>query len=339
MKPLPPPPRLLLLFLAITLILPLLLLLTRPQLRPLILQPPVPLPQQQDLSSSLTIAIKTYVCDPPTLFQLISLVRTIRLAHRTVSILLANDGPLPLASYPDIVRDPYTTEIRLPLDSGISFGRNTMVNATTTPYFMLLDDDHLYSLDGTDLPRLLRAMPGFDIVGVRIQNSPGIPELEDIGVYIPRYVANVTRFENRRVELCVWNENAGPSVIHMNHAMRFDVLHNAFLARTDALKRSPWRNELKVNEHMTFFLDAKARGLRVGYLPSVYVWHRARGYSRCYERVRRREDKFERLLDYKDDYLWTEGCYEAMVKYAKWHLAQEGANAEPDDDEKVENNR
>lgn len=333
MKPLPPPPRLLLLFLAITLILPLLLLLTRPQLRPLILQPPIPFPHQQDLSSSLTIGIKTYVCDSPTLSQLITLVRTIRLAHRTIPILLANDGPLPLSSYSDILRDPYTTELHSPIDSGISYGRNMMVNATTTPFFMLLDDDHLYSLDGTDLSRLLRAISDFDIVGIRIQNSPGIPELEDAGVYIPRYISNITRFENRRVELCVWDENVGPSVIRMNRPMRVDVLHNAFLARTDVLKRNPWRNELKVNEHMTFFLDAKANKLRVGYLPSLYVWHRSRRFSQCYERVRRREDKFERLLDYKDDYLWTKGCYESMVQYAKWHLTQEDENTVGDEED------
>jgi len=32
-----------------------------------------------------------------------------------------------------------------------------------------------------------------------------------------------------------------------------DVVHNAFIARTDVLRRHAWREELQVNEHMTFF--------------------------------------------------------------------------------------
>eukprot|EP00177_Eucheuma_denticulatum_P006828 GFKZ01012421.1.p1 GENE.GFKZ01012421.1~~GFKZ01012421.1.p1 ORF type:complete len:171 (-),score=24.14 GFKZ01012421.1:1105-1617(-) len=170
---------------------------------------------------------------------------------------------------------------------------------------------------------------------MRVHNLPGIAELEEGDISIPRYIANITRFAKRRVELCVWDENAGPSVQQMRHPVRMDVLHNAFLARTDALRRSPWRDELKVNEHMSFFLDAKKNGLRVGYLPSVYVWHRSRQFSRCYQRVRDREEDFERLLDYKDDFLWTKGCYNTMVDYVKWHLGvqqqreQRGGEMEP----------
>lgn len=317
--PLRPSSRLIALTLTLALLLPLLLLLSHPQITPIRL---VSLPQQNSSeSSSLTIGIKTYVCDSITVSQVLTLLSHIRLSHPTIPILLANDGPLALSAYDQVTNDPYVTELQLPIDSGISVGRNRMVNHTETEYFMLLDDDHLWSPDGTDVSKMLTAMTNFDIVGIRVMNLPGIPELEDAGIHIPRYVANVTKFKDRIVQLCVWDENAGPSVVDMKEPVKVDVVHNALIARTEALRQNPWRDQLKVNEHMTFFLDARNKTLRVGYLPSAYVFHRPRKPSNCYQRVRQREDVYERLLDYRDDFAWTKGCYNTMPAYVRWHLA------------------
>lgn len=266
----------------------------------------------------LTLGVKTYVCDAATEALLLTLLTSVRAAHPALPVLLANDGPRSVARHPQVAADRATTELLLPRDSGISAGRNAMVNATRTPFFALLDDDHLLDLDNADLALLVAGVrAGFDIVGMRVRNLPGIPELESDAILIPRYVANVTAFENRTVTLCVWNENVGPSVVGLRAPFPVDVVHNAFVARTDALRRAPWRDELKVNEHMTFFLDAKAKGLRVGYLPSVFVHHRRRRASKCYDDVRWREDKFEKLLDYTDDFAWEKGCYYGFVDYVK----------------------
>lgn len=276
---------------------------------------------KRDVSGHVTIGVKTYVCDASIVRQVVGLVRSIRVNYKTVRILLANDGPTRLDALPGIVDDPFTEEVILPADSGISIGRNVMVNMTTTEFFVLLDDDHVFD-DDTDLALGVSGLAyhGFDIVGIRVRNLPGIDELERIGIFIPRYVATISNFENRLITLCVWNENNGPGVKSMTVPIRVDVLHNALIARTDALRRTPWRNELKVNEHMTFFLDLRKRGTKVGYLPAVFVHHRARRYSDCYTKVRFREDKYETMLEYKDEHLWDVPCGDDFPNRVEKHL-------------------
>lgn len=278
------------------------------------------------VEANVTLGIKTYVCDDNTQALLQTLVASVRAVYPRIRILLGNDGPRVVAHVDGVRDDPLVTELRLPIDSGISVGRNAMVNATATEFFALLDDDHLFDVDGGDMSLLIDAVEaGFDIVGMRVRNLPGIPELEDESILIPRYVANITSVKGRIVTLCVWNENVGPSIIGMKRPLKVDVLHNAFLARTDTLKKVRWRDELKVNEHMTYFMDAKDAGLNVGYLPSVFVHHRSRRVSECFDKVRWREEEFEPFLDYKDDFAWEKGCYFGFVEYAKQHMLAEKA--------------
>eukprot|EP00177_Eucheuma_denticulatum_P006175 GFKZ01011257.1.p1 GENE.GFKZ01011257.1~~GFKZ01011257.1.p1 ORF type:complete len:891 (-),score=140.93 GFKZ01011257.1:525-3197(-) len=275
----------------------------------------------RSVESVVTVGIKTYVCDPSIVRQVVGLVRSIRVNYPNVRVLLANDGPTKIGDAPSIKSDPHTEEIILPADSGISIGRNVMVNMTTTRYFVLLDDDHVFDED-TDLKIGVNGIgkENFDVVGIRVRNLPGIEELERISIFIPRYVAKVSKFENREVTLCVWNENNGPGVQKMTVPIRVDVLHNALIAKTDVLRAHPWRNILKVNEHMTFFLDARRAGVKVGYLPSVFVHHRARRYSACYKQVRFREESYQNLLDYKDEYLWDIECGDKFPEVVAAHL-------------------
>lgn len=276
---------------------------------------------ERTVESYITIGIKTYVCDNSIREQVDTLLRSIRQYHPKIMIILGNDGPHSIGDDPYIQNDDHIEEHMLPRDSGISFGRNYMVNITTTKYFVLLDDDHRFD-DSTNLTVLLHGIENddFDIVGMRIRNLPGIDELERTNIVIPRYVAIIRRFENRQLTLCVWNENKGPSVYGIQHPIAVDVLHNAFIGRVDILRKYPWRNELKVNEHMTFFLDAKDAKLRVGYLPSVFVHHRSRDYSDCYYNVRFREDHYRKLLRYKDQFLWDMECQYEFPDRVRSHI-------------------
>lgn len=275
----------------------------------------------RSIEGMVTVGVKTYVCDSSIVNQVGNLVRSIRMHHPKVRVLLGNDGPTPLQGEPFVRDDPYTEEVNLPTDCGISYGRNRMVNLTTTRYFVLLDDDHVFD-DTTNLKTVVNGlkMDGFDMVGLRVRNLPGIDEYERIGIVIPRYVGMINKLEGQDLTLCIWNENSGPSVYGITHPIKVDILHNSFLASTDVLRKHPWRNELKVNEHMTFFLDAKAANLSVGYLPSVFVHHRAREYSDCYYKVRFREDKFRKLLPYRDAFLWDVKCGNDFPNRVKRHI-------------------
>lgn len=276
---------------------------------------------ERSLENSVTIGIKTYICDNSIAFQVAALVRSIRTHSPRTRILLGNDGPKLVGSYSFVHDDPYTEEVELPKNSGISFGRNVMVNLTRTRYFLLLDDDHLLDVT-TNLTVLFEGIKNdrFDMVGLRVRNLPGIDEYERSRILIPRYVAKVQSLEERILTLCVWNENNGPSIYGITHPIPVDVLHNAFIGRTEALRKHPWRNELKVNEHMTFFLDAKDAAVKVGYLPSVFVHHRSRDYSDCYNRIRFREEEYEKLLPYKDSLEWDTDCGDKFPERIKTHI-------------------
>lgn len=275
----------------------------------------------RSVESMVTIGIKTYVCDPSIVEQVRGLIRSIRVHYPRVRVLLGNDGPWRLASEEFVKNDTFTEELDLPKDCGISYGRNHMVNQTHTRYFLLLDDDHVFD-DTTNLTVLVDGIDkdGFDMVGMRVRNLPGIDELERTGIVIPRYVAMIQKLEERILTLCVWNENKGPSIFGITHPIPVDVLHNAFIGRTAVLRKHPWRNVLKVNEHMTFFLDAKWAGVKVGYLPSVWVHHRSRDYSDCYYQVRFREDKYRKLLPYKDEFAWDMKCQAKFPERIRSHI-------------------
>jgi hypothetical protein len=72
-----------------------------------------------------------------------------------------------------------------------------------------------------------------------------------------------------------------------------DLVANFFVARTTAVRDrlNGWDNELKVSEHVEFFLRAKQRGLRVAYAPSVSVNH-GHQTSTDYRRFRERRSEF-----------------------------------------------
>ncbi|PXF48401.1 Beta-1,4 N-acetylgalactosaminyltransferase 1 [Gracilariopsis chorda] len=278
---------------------------------------------ERSIEGLVTIGIKTFVCDASIPKQVEYMVRSIRVNYPRVRVILANDGPKSLSNEQFLKDDPFIEEHLLPADSGISYGRNYMVNLTNTRYFVLLDDDHVFD-DTTNLTLLVNAMrkESYDIVGLRVRNLPGIDELERIGIIIPRYVANVTNLRNRELTLCVWNENEGPSIFGITHPIPVHVLHNAFIADVDVLREHGWRNELKVNEHMTFFLDAKDANLKVGYLPSVFVHHRAREYSDCYFDIRFREDKYADLLPYKEQFVWDLECQRKFPERVRQHIIE-----------------
>jgi len=287
------------------------------------------------LAATVTVGIKSHPCDASVVGTLRGLLRSIRSVYPDVRVVVANDAAgVVLAALPWFSADPHTEELRLPADVGISAGRNALVDATSTPYLLLVDDDHVFD-EQTDLAALLRAADtggGWDVVGVRVRNLPGMAQMEAHlnavdargrvdAVPIPRYVANVTRLAARTLTLCVWNENRGPSVAGLTVPLRVDVVHNALLGRVAALRASPWRPALALNEHMTFFLDARAAGLTVGYLPSVFVHHRPRPPSACYGAARGREADYERLLDYNPAFVWDHPCHHAFPARVRAHVA------------------
>ena len=92
-----------------------------------------------------------------------------------------------------------------------------------------------------------------------------------------------------------------------------DILHNFFIARTAKVISVGWDNVLKNYEHLDFFVQAKIKKVKVGYLPEVAVDHN-------------RNPKDENYLSYRLDtkryldYFFKKYCIKRLTLFEKHYV-------------------
>lgn len=111
----------------------------------------------------------------------------------------------------------------------------------------------------------------------------------------------------------------------MRSPITVDVTHQTFISSVDVLRRSPWRNELEVNDHMEFFFDAKQAVVKDGYLPSVLINHLLRRSESCYRERRYRSSEFRDHLSFNeyddpDRYTRDNDCSWKFPEIVKKHI-------------------
>jgi glycosyltransferase involved in cell wall biosynthesis len=130
-------------------------------------------------------------------------------------------------------------------DKGVSWSRNYLVSQVKTPFYLLLDDDFVFSKD-TKIELLLEKLKtGYDIVAGAVRNTRG---------EIIHYEARL-RLENGVLKKETVKEEP------------FDIVLNFFVAKKEV---SGWDEEIKIGEHSAFFWDHKGKW-RIGYDPNCIV--------------------------------------------------------------------
>lgn len=175
--------------------------------------------------------------------------------------------------------------IHIAFDSGLSKGRNVLLQNVNTPYFVLCDDDFVFD-KRTDINNAFECLIKYnlDIIGGDFYNYITITSLkrflkllffdfEKIIWFISnRYVLSryIGTFEEKNKGLEFWISNHNSS-----HEPYFcDAVNNFFIAKTTAVKKiGGWNEELKVGEHEDFFLRAKKMKLKIAYLNGFGVRH------------------------------------------------------------------
>lgn len=178
-----------------------------------------------------TIIIKSFLRP----LSLTALIVSIRKMYPNIRIHVADDGDL--SEMPDGVDMFY----RLPFDTGLSKGRNYLVDTVTTEYTVLLDDDTLFN-DRSRLEyatRVLSEFKSLDIVA---------------GHYLPHRFYGQHTIEDG---VLIRDMHLASDVV--DGFPIFDFVPNFFVARTSSLRRVRWDEELKIMEHMDYFW--RARGL------------------------------------------------------------------------------
>jgi GT2 family glycosyltransferase len=210
-----------------------------------------------------TIGLKTFLRPDKlrTCLQHIS-----ELEPRPETVIVADDSPRK-----DLNREVYASfEDDLPLevldltpDLGLSAGRNRIVDATETPYLMIIDDDHY-------LPRETLSMKAV------LENEPSLGGISAAWVEHGRVkmIAGDIRIIDGWVVIDVF-ETKRPQRTAGFDCFTYDFVPNSTLFRTAALRDYPWDERYVIDgEHEDFFLGHKLQtGWEFAITRDIHIEH------------------------------------------------------------------
>ena len=218
--------------------------------------------------------------------SLIRLLRSLERAGCKLSILIADDSRCPYQE--EITRHFPSLDITyhtLPFDSGLSAGRNYLLEKTTTPFFLLFDDDFAWNKK-TDLAAALETMEEqqLDIGGGTFQNLLSANNIKRLAHLllnpvlawhyfnqVPDESSHIGNFVIEGVTCTLRISNSQPP---SQLPCPCDLVNNFFIGRTASIRKmDAWDENLKVGEHEDFFLRAKLNGLRTAFLPGFVIKH------------------------------------------------------------------
>jgi len=153
------------------------------------------------------------------------------------------------------------TLIELPFNGGLSFGRNMILEYTSAPYILLLDDDFIFT-EETKIERFLDVLENSNAMicgGCTIHN--GNEERYEFNIEYSNGVLTKKKISQEGIKV-------GGQTVY-----KTDSVLNFFLADAELFKYVRWDNSLKLSEHLSFFLDFKLAGFLCYYLPDVKIIH------------------------------------------------------------------
>lgn len=217
-----------------------------------------------ELKDQITIVIKTFIRHWLA-ERAIASIRSIP-AYKQLPIILVDDSPEKYsearkAEFLDRHNVQYVT---LPFDCGLSWGRNTALQLVNTPYFCLIDDDHVFYPSGTKLEFML------DI----LENNP-IDLLGGVFYEVQNGARRIRRWDGM-LERVATVLAMLPTPGTCDPWSPCDITHNFFLANTAAVREKVpggWDPDLKVQEHIDFFIRGMRYGLRCAHSNRVAVIH------------------------------------------------------------------
>ena len=225
-----------------------------------------------NVADNVTIMFKSFERQK----QAKALVKSILKYYPGVRIVIADDSAKPL-TVPNCSDVNKLKIIKMPFNSGLCKGLNLALAEIETPFMVRLDDDVLFTRR-TDLARELRfllAHSEVDLVGMPwIDACKAISTNRDIKIYM-------------RIDM-----REAPLPLKMPHATKIDNEHivlgkvsNAYLARTESIRKVGWDDNIRMIDHHDFFYRAAGILVSVLSLDSV-LFHNHNFFSPHYNRYR-----------------------------------------------------
>lgn len=191
------------------------------------------------IERDVTVAVKTF--ERPGCLE--RLIASIRASYPTIRILVADDSRSHYRE--DGGEEDGIKWLNMPFDSGVSAGRNLILDQVETPFIMVLDDDFIFT-SKTRLEYLYQSIVkhNLDLVAGKVDGKSYHALFEDDE-------GKVRIHKNRTLK------HEG-NLVFSHRVMSF------FLARTDRIRDfGGWDAELKTYDHTAFFLRAFQINLRI----------------------------------------------------------------------------
>lgn len=235
------------------------------------------------VSKDVTVLVKTFN-RPKTVS---GAIRKIRRFYPDIRILLADDSKETVE-----INDGKTEVFPMPFDSGVSRGRNFLLQKVETPYFLMMDDDHYFNFR-THLGKMLRLLQeeDFDILSALVFQRAFLRRefyrKELVDFYLNMEMDNgVLKFVDG-------------FHVRTKDYVKCDLVHQFFIAKTETVRQmGGWDDRLKTADHADFFIRVKQAQLKVGYTPGARVDHvhrRDERFSKDYEAFRTRMSEFRKI--------------------------------------------
>lgn len=173
----------------------------------------------------------------------------------------------------------------LPYDCGLSFARNHLVKTTPNKYKLILDDDMVFTKE-TDIQKmveLLEAHPSAGIVGGRVQQ-----------------LGSDLHFEFKlEIKGNTLHQIPDGNQYKTHNDIKFrktGCVLNFALMRGDLFNHIEWDNNLKVTEHMDFYIRMKNIPYQILYTPDVVIDHPPIEREQDYKELRQRKEFLVQML-------------------------------------------
>lgn len=224
----------------------------------------------------ITMIIKTF--ERPKCIK--RLVESIYAYYPDAIILIGDDSEI---SCKDELEKKYAEKklrvFELPKDSGLSYGRNFLLENVETEYFLLLDDDFVFD-EKTNIEYCLNMLKekDLDILGGYFRNYKIVNTWFDKIIVLSQkifryeiptnYIGKLDFDEKTRTLYASYERHRFPEY------ELTDIVHNFFIGKTKkVLLENPWDNDLKLQEHTPFFLEAKRKGFKVATTNHLSIRH------------------------------------------------------------------
>ena len=232
----------------------------------------------------VTVVVKT-ARRPHLIIRLADSIRT-SLGY-DLKIVCVDDGPDDPADSIVAQLEEYNIDYSVGLeDMGISVGRNLALKKVRTKYFMLVDDDHVFT-NATNIAKLVDILDSTDasLVGGRFEGQE-------------RFAGTINFHRTGNIRNLTLDSSYcdGPPLTDLSPMFRnctqCDVVSNVFIAKLSHMNLfGGWTEELKIQEHTDFFVKMKSYGLKVGYCDNVRVENRRESDNEEYNYLRKSSDR------------------------------------------------